>query len=222
MTRGVISTAAYFDQNDLCPILQSGVGCYWGHMFAGALCYADNLVLLAPCASALRRMLSICSYYARDHGLLFNPCKTQLICFLSTKSCLFLPSIAFNNTVLTYSNEVIHLGHVLSFDLNDGPDILRVLKDLNYKANCVLSTFHFADCFLIKLYCLFLYGCCIWSLDLKHLNSLPIALKVMRKVYNLPLQSHVPAIVLSVSGVSCLLTLGAHAQRGLRYSSVSG
>ena len=58
---------------------QSGVGRYWGHMFAGALCYADDLVLLAPCASALRRMLSICSYYARDHGLLFNPCKTQLM-----------------------------------------------------------------------------------------------------------------------------------------------
>ena len=65
-------------------------------------------------------------------------------------------------------------------------------------------TFNFADCFikcfLIKLYCLFLYGC-IWSLDSKHLNNLQIALnKVMRKVWNLPSQSHVP-IVLSVSGV---------------------
>ena len=59
MTRDVISTAAYPDQNDLCPILQSCVGCYWGHMFAGALCYADDLVLLAPYASALRRMLSV-------------------------------------------------------------------------------------------------------------------------------------------------------------------
>ena len=37
----------------------SGVGCYWGHMFAGALCYADDIVILAPCASALRRMLEI-------------------------------------------------------------------------------------------------------------------------------------------------------------------
>ena len=83
---------------------QSGVGYYWGHVFAGALCYADDLVLLAPCASALHRMLSICSSYARDHGLLFNPCKTQLICFCSTKSCLFLPSITFDNTVLTYSD----------------------------------------------------------------------------------------------------------------------
>ena len=107
-------------------------------MFAGALCYTDDLVLLAPCASALHRMLSICSSYARDHGLLFNLCKTKLICFRSTKSCHFLPSITFNNIVLIYSDEVIHLGHVLSFDLSDGPDVSRVLKDLNRKANCVL------------------------------------------------------------------------------------
>ena len=69
-------------------------------MFAGTLCYADGFVLLAPCASALRRMLSICSYYARDHGMLFNPCKTQLICFRSTKSCLFLPSISYSGLSL--------------------------------------------------------------------------------------------------------------------------
>ena len=38
----------------LYELSESSVGCYWGHMFAGALCYADDLVLLAPCASALR------------------------------------------------------------------------------------------------------------------------------------------------------------------------
>ena len=111
-------------------------------------------------------------------------------------------SIIFNNTVLIYSDEVIHLGHVLSFDLNDGPNILRALKDLNCKANCVLCTFHFADCFvncfLIKLYCLF-YDCCIWNIDSKHLSSLQIAVnKVMHKVWHFPSQSHV-SIVLSVS-----------------------
>ena len=37
--------------------------------------------------------------------------------------------------------EVIHLGYALSFDLDDGPDILRVLKDLNHKANCVCVLF---------------------------------------------------------------------------------
>jgi hypothetical protein len=33
------------------------VGCHWGGLFAGALSYADDIVLLAPCASAMRSML---------------------------------------------------------------------------------------------------------------------------------------------------------------------
>ena len=57
---------------------------------------------------------------------------------------------------------------------------------------------------MLNYYCLFLYGCCIWSLDSKLLNSLQIALnKVMCKVWKLPSQCHVP-IVFSVSGVSSL------------------
>ena len=41
-------------------------------MFAGVFCFADGIALLAPCASALRKMLSICSSYAASHGLIFN------------------------------------------------------------------------------------------------------------------------------------------------------
>ena len=32
----------------------TNVGCHWGGYFAGAVCYADDIVLLAPSASALR------------------------------------------------------------------------------------------------------------------------------------------------------------------------
>ena len=59
----------------------SGVGCHWGGSFVGALCYADDIVLLAPCASALRHMLNICDSFATSHGLVFNANKTQLVCF---------------------------------------------------------------------------------------------------------------------------------------------
>ena len=48
----------------------SGAECYWGSMFSGAFCYADDIVLLAPCASALRSMPNICSSYANSHGLM--------------------------------------------------------------------------------------------------------------------------------------------------------
>ena len=101
---GVLSPALFALYMDglLEELSESGAGCCWDHMFAGALCYADDLVLLAPCASALRHMLSICSRYAIDHGLSFNVCKTQLICFCHSKSCCFLPVITFNDTVLQF------------------------------------------------------------------------------------------------------------------------
>ena len=37
----------------LSELSDCGVGCFWGSLFAGAFCYADDIVLLAPCASEL-------------------------------------------------------------------------------------------------------------------------------------------------------------------------
>ena len=54
--------AVYLD-GLLVELSKSGVGCHWGSNFAGDFSYADD-VLLAPCASALRTMLNICSSFA--------------------------------------------------------------------------------------------------------------------------------------------------------------
>ena len=56
-----------------------GLGVHYG--ISCLFCFADDIVLLAPCASALRKMLSLCTSYAASHGLIFNTEKTQLICF---------------------------------------------------------------------------------------------------------------------------------------------
>ena len=92
-------------------------------------------------------------------------------------------------------DEIKHLGHILNYNLDDGPDIIRALKDPNKKANSVLCTFRSADpvvkTYLIKMYCLSLYGCHLWFLSSKSLNVLQIALnKILRKVLNLPSRSH--------------------------------
>ena len=58
-----------------------GVCCFWKHHFVGAVCYADNISLLAPSPSALRCMLDTCLSFATQHHLTFNPDKTQLIKF---------------------------------------------------------------------------------------------------------------------------------------------
>ena len=59
----------------LLDLKMKGVGCFWGHLFAGALAYADDMVLLAPSASALRLMLGTrtCESLVSSKGLSFNP-----------------------------------------------------------------------------------------------------------------------------------------------------
>ena len=65
----------------LLELSKSGVGCFGGSVFAGVFCYADDIVLLAPCASAIWIMLDICNSFATKRKLEFNANKTQLICF---------------------------------------------------------------------------------------------------------------------------------------------
>ena len=47
-----------------------------------ALSDADDIVLLAPSASALRLMLSICDNYASDYSISFNAIKSKCLVVL--------------------------------------------------------------------------------------------------------------------------------------------
>ena len=53
-------------------LAEAGVGCYIGNIFVGALADADDIVLLAPTARAIRLMLGICDNYALEYSILFN------------------------------------------------------------------------------------------------------------------------------------------------------
>jgi hypothetical protein len=81
------------------------------------------------------------------------------------------------------------------YNLDDMQDIIRALKDINRKANSVLCKFSaldpFVKCFLIKSYCLSLYGSPLWSLSSSSIKLIEVALnKLLRKVWNLPHKSH--------------------------------
>ena len=68
---GIISPVlfcVYIDQL-LINLASSGVGCYVGLNFVGALAYADDIVLLAPTPTAMRKLLSICDIYALNMTL---------------------------------------------------------------------------------------------------------------------------------------------------------
>ena len=62
----------------LARLREAGVGCYVSCWFVGALAYADDLVLLAPSATAMRRLLSVCDSFASEYNMLFNAKKVQM------------------------------------------------------------------------------------------------------------------------------------------------
>ena len=101
---------------------------------------------------------------------------------------------------------------MLTKNLDDRPDIMRVLKDINNKANSLLCTFSSADPFvksyLLKSYCLSLYGCVLWSLNSPTLKTIEVTLnKILRKVWYLPRESHTSVVhcVAQIPTISNLL-----------------
>jgi len=63
-------------------LLLVGFGCYIGTHFVGALAYADDIVLVAPSATALRKMLAICEDDADEYCICFNAAKSKCLVIL--------------------------------------------------------------------------------------------------------------------------------------------
>ena len=56
-----------------------------GDNFLGAFGYADDIVLIAPSSSAMRKLLAICYGYASDYGIIFYAENSKFIVFVSPK-----------------------------------------------------------------------------------------------------------------------------------------
>ena len=155
----------------------------------------DDIILLAPCLSALRLMLKMCESFASSYGLKFNASKTQLISFSLSPSNLCNTQIYFCGQLLEFCNSVCHLGHYLTYNLSDGEDIVFRSHDFLKKGNLLFYNFKFCSpstlTFLLRCFCLSLYGCALWRLDSKAITGIEVAFnKVLRRIWNLPFNSH--------------------------------
>ena len=186
----------------------SGRGCYWDNHFTGALCYADDLTILAPSPDALRKMIADCEAFGQSHGLRFNASKTQLICFRRTTypvQCHF----CFDGQSLPVVDSVVHLGNTLQFNLSDKLDIR--LKSMSFirKANTVLFRFKCTNPLtkmkLFQSYCLSLYGSCLWKLDCEELLVFPLIISSEGYGTSLVLVILLLSILLALLSVSTIL-----------------
>jgi len=115
---GVLSPVLFCIYYDglLWKLASAGYGCagYVGRMFAGALAYADDVVLLAPSASTMRRMLLLCDEYANEYSVKFNASKSKCLVIQPRSSHLLTTDIRFQ--IGGNSIEIVaqwpHLGHI--------------------------------------------------------------------------------------------------------------
>ena len=199
---GVISPLLFCIYIDdlLIKLSLSGVGCFIGFNFVGALAYADDIVLIAPSPSAMRTLLSICDIYAKEYDIVFNAKKSKFLAvvgskrrslFKATCNCVFY----IGGDPIENVDSFQHLGHIITSGLGDEEDVLNRRNSFFGQVNNVLCFFGKLDWFarvkLFKAYCTSMYGCELWSLSSVVINEFCTAWrKGLRRVMVLPYNTH--------------------------------
>jgi len=139
------------------------VGCRLCFQPANIICYADDVLLLAPSNSGLQKLLDVFSRAVEGLNLVINEDKTNYIVF--GRKC---PSdtICLSGTNLNRVVSIRYLGVTLSEDLSIKNDVERVLDSFLKQFNGMYSKFGFVDfdclCYLFKTYSTTFYGMGLW------------------------------------------------------------
>lgn len=117
------------------------VGCHIGNVFIGALAYADDVTLLAPTASALRRLfvVHVCGNYASKYKVTFNVAKSEciLIGYKRRQSLLTLMLIMLLNRLI--------VGLIIYCKFTDDDDILNRRCAMFGQINRVICNFNLSQ-----------------------------------------------------------------------------
>jgi hypothetical protein len=170
-----------------------GFGCHIGNTFIGALSYADDIVLLAPTLTSLKKQLHTCEQFSEEFHINFNCNKSKLLCF-GERVNVKLP---FQGNIVPQVDNYKHLGNLVGSNsiISNKTQIQLAINELYGKMNVLHNQFKFADedvmYSLFKTHCLSLYGCQLWDLSSSVMEKFAIAWrKCVRRLYNIPLQSH--------------------------------
>ena len=213
----------YLD-NLLIALSKAGVGCFIGTTFVGALAYADDIVIIAPTATAMRKLLAICDGYAREYYMSFNAQKSKFMLLMPSRqrtllACYDRCVFEINNTPIERVHSFSHLGHVITSSLCDDDDIAKQRCEFIGQANNCFCYFRKLNSSvqynLFRTYCSNLYGCELWLLDNHHVEDICIAWrKGLRKIWNVSPRTHSELISLISN---CLPLLDEICRRSLLF-----
>lgn len=166
--------------NLLVELSSTHVGCHVDGVSLNNLSYADDMVLLSPTIGGIRKLLTICERYAEQHGLKYNPTKSELLVFKGkNKSPSYIPHVKLNGLPLNRVTQFKYLGHIVTEDLKDDLDMERERRALAVRGNMLAR--RFAGCSapvkitLFKAFCQIFYTSSLWA---NHTQKADSALRI--------------------------------------------
>ena len=154
---------------------QLGVGAHVAGMFMGVACYADDVVLIAPCQQAMQMMLATVESFALRYNISFSTdpdpkkSKSKCIYVVGKKRNLSKPSsLVLCGNILPWVQSAAHLGHELHESGTLDHDTLVKRAQFISRSVEVRNMFSWAapaDLLrILKVYCSAFYGSMLWDL----------------------------------------------------------
>ena len=152
-----------------------GVGAHVAGIFMGIACYADDVVLIAPCRQAMQLMLDTVERFARVHNITFS---TDLDPRKSKSKCIYMtgkrhnlrkpPPLMLCGNNLPWVERASHLGHELHESGTMDQDAVIKRAQFVEKSVEIRTLFDWASppdiLSALKIYCSSFYGCMLWDL----------------------------------------------------------
>ena len=153
-----------------------GVGAHVAGMFMGVACYADDVVLIAPCHQAMQLMLNTVEDFAKRYNISFSTdpdpkkSKSKCIFVVGKKRGLSKPSpLMLCDHQLPWVESAVHLGHELheSGTMEHDTAVKRAqFIDKSVEVRTMFEWASPADVLqALKYYCSSFYGSMLWDLD---------------------------------------------------------
>ena len=198
-------------------VTQTRVGCNIGGVMINLLCFADDMVLLAPTWGGLQFLIDKLYALAKCVNMAFNICKTVCMVFNPLRSRMIVnrvfPAFTVCNTDLKFVNKFKYLGNIITDDLRDDADIEREIRSLFTRCNILISKFKLCSwnvkIRLFQVYCTCFYNSALWSsFTLSTVRRFHCSYnKCLKRFFGLPKHSSVTAALLQTglpSGVTLL------------------
>ena len=92
------------------------IGCSVGGTVVNHMLYADDIVLFAPSAKGLQKLLDLSHTYGCNHDIEFNPLKSSVM-YIDSRKAGYAQSMTIGGKTLNTVTSFSYLGHIICNDL---------------------------------------------------------------------------------------------------------